>query len=241
MKRRLERRGIGVKLSLYALFAGMLMAGCGSTASAQSVAPARPPAVAASCAGVSPAREFAMARIVFVGRMLPGPSTSMDRRAVLGSPATVRVLRYLKGRGPRTVKVKTAATIRNRGITVAEDGIEPQVGEIWKIYSGSRRQPFDTSICGGSARIMSAVRVALDLWSGFPVHPSADRSVCSVRASCLIQAPAFATTPRGPRSTKAGPPRAPMVARSPSPDERRPRWVASQPVSVSGPEPRRLA
>lgn len=170
MKRRLERRGIGVKLSLYALFAGMLMAGCGSTASAQSVAPARPPAVAASCAGVSPAREFAMARIVFVGRMLPGPSTSMDRRAVLGSPATVRVLRYLKGRGPRTVKVKTAATIRNRGITVAEDGIEPQVGEIWKIYSGSRRQPFDTSICGGSARIMSAVRVALDLWSGFPVH-----------------------------------------------------------------------
>lgn len=111
-----------------------------------------------------------MARLVFVGRMLPGASTSLGRLHVLGSPATVRVVRYLKGSGSRTVRVRTAVTITDRGVTVAEDGIEPQVGEIWKIYTGSRHQPFDTSICGGSRRIMSAVRVALDLWSGFPVR-----------------------------------------------------------------------
>jgi hypothetical protein len=111
-----------------------------------------------------------MARLVFVGRMLPGPSTSLDRAHVLGSPASVRVLRYLKGSGPTTVKVRTAVTIKNRGVTVAEDGIEPQVGEIWKIYTDSRGQPLDTSICGGSKLLRSAARVALDLWSGFPVQ-----------------------------------------------------------------------
>ena len=109
-----------------------------------------------------------MARVVFVGRMLAGPSTSIDHRRVLGSPAVVRVLAYLKGSGPRTVWVRTAATITAKGVTVAEDGIEPQAGEIWKIFTGSRRQPFDTSICGGS-RITSAQRVALDLWRAFPV------------------------------------------------------------------------
>ena len=102
-----------------------------------------------------------MARLVFVGRMLPGPSTSLDRAHVLGSPASVRVLRYLKGSGPTTVKVRTAVTIKNRGVTVAEDGIEPQVGEIWKIYTDSRGQPLDTSICGGSKLLRSAARVAL--------------------------------------------------------------------------------
>ena len=49
--------------------------------------------------------------------------------------------------------MRTAATITAKGVTVAEDGIEPQVGEIWKIFTGSRRQPFDTSICAGSGRV----------------------------------------------------------------------------------------
>ena len=56
------------------------------------------------------------------------------------------MVRYIKGSGPRTVKVATAVTITNSGVTVAEDGIEPQVGEIWKIYTGSRQQPFDTYV-----------------------------------------------------------------------------------------------
>ena len=160
-----------MNLRVSALAVGVLVAGCGgSTALSTSVAPARHAAVAASCVGLSPAQELAMARLVFLGRMLPGASTELGGRQVLGSPATVRVLRYLKGSGPRRVKVTTAATITNRGVTVAEDGIEPQVGEIWKIYAGSRRQPIDTSICGGSRRVNSAVEVALDLWNGFPVQ-----------------------------------------------------------------------
>jgi hypothetical protein len=167
----LQRRWVGVKPSISALAAGLLIAGCGAaTASRQAVAPARHTAVAASCVGLTPAQALAMARLVLVGRMLPGPSTSLGHRQVLGSPATVRVQRYLKGSGPRTVRVTTAATIKNEGVAVAEDGIEPQVGEIWKIYTGSRRQPLHTSICGGSRRISSALGVALGLWSGFPVQ-----------------------------------------------------------------------
>ena len=167
----LGRRWGGVNLRVSALAAGVLVAGCGgSTALSTSVAPARHAAVAASCVGLSPAQELAMARLVFLGRMLPGGSTELGGRQVLGSPATVRVLLYVKGSGPRRVNVTTAATITNRGVTVAEDGIEPQVGEIWKIYAGSRRQPIDTSICGGSRRVNSAIEVALDLWNGFPVQ-----------------------------------------------------------------------
>jgi hypothetical protein len=102
--------------------------------------------------------------------MLPGPSTALGGRQVLGSPATVQVVHYLKGRGPSRVMVRTATTITNKDVAVVEDGIEPQVGEIWKIYTASRHDPFDTSICGGSKRIRSAVQVALQLWSGFPVQ-----------------------------------------------------------------------
>jgi hypothetical protein len=76
-------------------------------------------------------------------------------------------MRYLKGSGPSTVKVRTAATFRNGGVTVAEDGIEPRAGEIWKIYSDSRQQPFDSSICGGST-ILGPGEAAVALWSGFP-------------------------------------------------------------------------
>jgi hypothetical protein len=170
MNWRLDRSWIAVKLSIFAPAAALLIVGCGgTTASSSTLAPGRQLAEAASCAGASPAQQFAMARVVFIGRMLAGPSTSLDHRRVLGSPAVVRVVAYLKGSGPRTVRVRTAATITVKGVTVAEDGIEPQVGEIWKVFTGSRHQPFDTSICGGSGRVTSAGRVALDLWRGFPV------------------------------------------------------------------------
>ena len=171
MNWRLNRSWIAVKLSLFASAASLFIVGCGGmTASSATLAPGQQSAVAASCIGASPAQQFAMARVVFVGRMLAGPSTSVDHRHVLGSPAVVRVLAYLKGRGPRTVRVRTAARITANGVTVAEDGIEPQVGEIWKVFTDSRDQPFDTSICGGSGRVTSAGRVALDLWMAFPVE-----------------------------------------------------------------------
>ena len=69
----------------------------------------------------------------------------------------MRVERYLKGHGPRTVTVETAATITGQGIRFAEDGIEPRAGERWKIYTVSRRRPFATSMCAGSAPVRVSV------------------------------------------------------------------------------------
>lgn len=134
---------------------GLLLAGCGSAQVA--AAPARETVSAASCAGLSGAQQFAAARLVFVGVMLPGPITAGEGHRVLLSPATMRVERYLKGHGPQTVRIVTAVSARSdsTSITLAEDGIEPRPGERWKIFTASRRQPFDTSICGGSARVRS--------------------------------------------------------------------------------------
>ena len=125
--------------------------GCGSEAIAGT--PTRTTGAAGSCAAVAPAAQFAAARRVFVGVMLPGRATRLDGRRVLASPAKMRVTRYLKGDGPSDVMVLTAVTIERDGVTVAEDRIEPRAGERWKIYTGSRRQPFATSICAGSARV----------------------------------------------------------------------------------------
>jgi hypothetical protein len=159
----------------------LFLAGCGATqVAAVSV---RETGVAASCAALSPAAQFAGARRVFVGEMLAGPTARMGSRQVLAAPARMRVARYLKGHGPRTVTVDTAVTVDRHGITVAEDGIEPRAGQRWKIFTNSRHQPFDTSICAGSAPMRSAgngkrtVRAALDLWSALERSRTAGRGV----------------------------------------------------------------
>jgi hypothetical protein len=128
---------------------GLLLAGCGSVQVAAT--PVRETtAVAASCAAVTPAQQFAAARLVFVGVMLPGPTAEAG---VLGSPARMRVERYLKGHGPRIVRVITALRIEPGGVAGGSEGIYPKAGERWKIYADSRRQPFATSVCGGSKRL----------------------------------------------------------------------------------------
>jgi hypothetical protein len=110
--------------------------------------------------GLSRAQQFAGARLVFVGVMLPGPTARLGGVRVLGSPARMRVTRYLKGHGPRTVRVDTAVRIDRNAVTASEDGIEPRAGERWQIYATSRRQPFATSICAGSTRVTAAARPA---------------------------------------------------------------------------------
>jgi len=142
---------------------GLLLAGCGSVQVA--AAPVRETTgVAASCAAVSPAEQFNMARRVFVGVMLPGPTAEAG---VLGSPARMRVERYLKGHGPRIVRVETALRIEPGGIAGGSEGILPKAGQRWKIYTDSRRQPFATSVCSGSTRVVESP--ALALWRAFPV------------------------------------------------------------------------
>lgn len=148
----------------YLWLLGLLVAGCGSVQVAAT--PVRDTTgTAASCAAVSPAEEFAAARVVFVGVMLPGPAT---QDGVLGSPARMRVERYLKGHGPRVVRVVTALRIEPGGITGGSEGIFPKAGQRWKIYADSRRQPFATSVCSGSTRVVGSP--ALALWRAFPVR-----------------------------------------------------------------------
>jgi len=67
----------------------------------------------------------------------------------------VRVIRYLKGRGPRIVRVQTALRMDRNGVVENAEGIEPRAGQRWRIFTGGRRQPFATSICSGSRRLAS--------------------------------------------------------------------------------------
>lgn len=36
---------------------------------------------------------------------------------------------------------------------VAEDGIEPQAGESWRIYTTSKHAPYATNVCIGSRQV----------------------------------------------------------------------------------------
>jgi hypothetical protein len=105
---------------------------------------------AASCAGLSAKQQLAIARLVFVGRARPGPTAHVDGRDVVISPARFRVLRYIKGHGPANVRVDTA--VPSNGV-VAEDGIEPQTGESWRIYTNSKHGPYNTNVCLGSRQL----------------------------------------------------------------------------------------
>ena len=79
--------------------------------------------------------------------MLPGRSVEVGGASVLVSPARVHVTRYLKGTGPTVVSVTTGVTAAN---IASEDGINPHPGQRWTIYTSSRGEPYETSICDGS-------------------------------------------------------------------------------------------
>lgn len=133
------------------------VAACGASTSAstpggQMPSPATTTQVSAgSCAGSSASEQFAHAKVVLVGTMLPGPALTFGPRRLLTSPARVRVARYLKGGGPPIIRVVTAVTASGKTVRESEDGIRPIAGERWKIFSDSRRSPLPTSICAGSA------------------------------------------------------------------------------------------
>ena len=95
--------------------------------------------------------SFARSDIVLEGVALGGPNDS----GALLSPARFRVIRYLKGSGPKIVKVQTA-TVR-QGPDLFEktsERIDPRPGERWRIYAeGSPRRLLRTSICDYSKRL----------------------------------------------------------------------------------------
>lgn len=124
--------------AMMALSLAALITACGSSGRQSS---------AGSCAAVSPSSYSARARVIFVGTMLAGQTTDLGGRRVLVSPARVRVIRYLKGIGPRVVSVVTGVSAGN---AVTEDGIQPQAGQRWTIYTLTKRMPYQTSICVGT-------------------------------------------------------------------------------------------
>ncbi len=81
---------------------------------------------------------------------MAGPTAQIGGRAVLVSPAKVRVSRYVKGDGPKVVRVVTGVVSAN---VVNAEGIEPQAGQRWFIYSMSKSAPYETSICDGSNQL----------------------------------------------------------------------------------------
>ncbi len=134
------------------------VAACGATTSASTPGAQIPPPAATtqlsagSCAGSSASEQFARAKVVILGTMLPGPALTFGPRRLLTSPARMRVLRYLKGGGSRIIRVVTAVTASGNTVRESEDAIMPTAGERWKIFSDSRRSPLATSVCAGSAR-----------------------------------------------------------------------------------------
>jgi len=144
-----------------------LVGGCGSSARTGGASAARPAAsvAVASCAGLTPAKQLEAARVVFDGTMLAGPTVALGRVRVLTSPARMRVRRYLKGDGPGTVGVQTAASSGGGGVSVNEDGIQAHAGQRWRIYSTGLGQPFSTSMCAGS-RMLRAPGRAVRLFTG---------------------------------------------------------------------------
>ncbi len=146
-----ERNRIAVSLIATAIMS--LMCACGTSAGATSSESNGTSAVAASCAGLSAREEFTAAKLVSDGTMLPGSTVQEGQRRVLSSPARVRVSRYLKGRGPRVVRVQTGSTHTGSGVTVSGEGIQPVAGQRWRIYADRSSQPLTTSVCSGSRRL----------------------------------------------------------------------------------------
>jgi hypothetical protein len=104
-----------------------------------------------SCIYQTEKQHRAQADVVFGGIFLRGPAT----RGMLLSPARFRVVRYLKGRGPRRVRVQTA--VRKLGgdtYVWMSEGIDPRAGERWRIYGfKARNGVVRTSLCAGSGRL----------------------------------------------------------------------------------------
>ncbi len=113
---------------------------------------AGPSATQASCAGLTQSEQRAAAKVIVIGRMLPGPATRVQNRQVLLSPARFQVSRYLKGSGPRTVEVQTGVRLSRGQVQMEEDGILPSAGQRWEILSTTRQMPLGSSTCLGSKR-----------------------------------------------------------------------------------------
>jgi len=103
-------------------------------------------AAAASCVLLTPAEKRARAQVIFDGVALESPTATGVQR--------FRVTRYLKGAGPRTVRVQTG-NIRRPDGTGSTTSVSLVVarGERWRIFGrGSASRVLKTTVCDGSRR-----------------------------------------------------------------------------------------
>jgi hypothetical protein len=98
----------------------------------------------ASCIPLTPAQQRARANVIFDGVALDNPTATGIQR--------FRVTRYLKGRGPRIVRVNTGYVRRADGSgSVTSVSIIVRRGERWRIFGqGSAWRVVQTSVCAGS-------------------------------------------------------------------------------------------
>lgn len=104
-------------------------------------------AAEASCIPSTPAQQRARATVIFDGVALEGPTATGIQR--------FRVIRYLKGRGPRIVRVATGNVRRADGTgSVTSVSIIVARGQRWRIFArGSAWRVVQTNVCDGSRRI----------------------------------------------------------------------------------------
>jgi hypothetical protein len=104
-------------------------------------------AAEASCVPMSPAQQRVRADVIFDGVALEGPTPTGIQR--------FRVTRYLKGRGPKVVRVNTGNVRRRDGTgSVTSVSIVAARGQRWRIFArGSTRRVVRTSVCDGSRRL----------------------------------------------------------------------------------------
>ena len=100
----------------------------------------------ASCIPTTAAQQRARADVVFEGIALEGPTATGVQR--------FRVSRYLKGSGPRVVRVSTGHIRRADGTgMITSVSIDVRRGDRWRIFGrGSARQVLRTSSCDGSRK-----------------------------------------------------------------------------------------
>lgn len=100
----------------------------------------------ASCVRMTAAEQRARADVIFDGAALDGPTATGVQR--------FRVSRYLKGHGPRVVRVDTGNVRRADGTgSVTSVSILVRRGQRWRIFArGSARKVLSTNVCDGSRR-----------------------------------------------------------------------------------------
>lgn len=100
----------------------------------------------ASCIVATTAEQRARADVIFDGIALEGPSATGVQR--------FKVTRYLKGQGPKVVRVQTG-TIRRADGTGSTTSVSLFVkrGQRWRIFAqGNARKILQTNLCNGSRR-----------------------------------------------------------------------------------------